>query len=170
MEEWRDVAGFEGLYEVSNLGNVRSVHKPDGRRGRLLKPNRLRQGYLQVTLYLDGKPHWRKVHRLVGFAFIDNPFGKPDINHKNGIKHDNRAENLEWVTKSENGLHAFRVLKIQPNRPGLGKPSHRRKLTSDQIREIRKDPRTCSAIAKDYGVVQQTISNIKLGYFYKEIV
>ena len=174
METWRPVVDFEEYYEVSDRGRVRSLDRTlrDGRVkiGRVLKPNRLKDGYEQVSLCVDGRVNFMKVHRLVAMAFIQNEENKTDVNHRNGIKHDNRLENLEWVTKSENMKHAYTFLKIPPNRPWLGKKSIRRKLTDEQIRAIRSDKRTRTDIAKDYGVVMQTISNIKLGYYYKEIV
>lgn len=102
MEEiWKDVIGYEGLYKVSNLGNVMNL-----KRNKILKL-RKRMGYNSVILYKNNEPKSQRVHRLVGFAFIPNPFNKPQINHKNGIKDDNRVENLEWVTLSENRQHAY---------------------------------------------------------------
>ena len=179
-EKWKPVKGFKGLYEVSNLGNVKSLtrevycpatknHKAFTyiKKGRILKPDKLKDGYCQVYLFKNGKGVFRKVHRLVAEAFIPNPKKKPQVNHINGIKHDNRAENLEWVTVSENTFHAYRVLKIPPSKGSLGKPSKYRKLTDEQVEAIRNDPRSQAAIAKDYGVVHQTISNIKLGISYK---
>lgn len=103
-EEWRDLPGYEGLYLVSNKGRMQNAD------GHLLKPFRARDGYMVATLYKAGVKKREGVHRLVGYAFIPNPENKPEINHKNGIRHDNRAENLEWVTTSENNLHRRRVL------------------------------------------------------------
>lgn len=171
MELWNKVAGYNNCYLVSNLGNVKSITRTDCRgrfrRGRILKPNRLKDGYEQVGLYVNGKCKYVKVHRLVAEAFVDNPDAKPEVNHKNGIRHDNRADNLEWVTKSENLRHSFRVLGRVHSKPSLGKRSSRRKLTTEQVSHILLDNRSQSQIAMDYGVVQQTISNIKNGVFYR---
>lgn len=112
MEEWRDVQGYEGLYQVSDQGRVRNV-----RRGRILKPHIVGAGYAQTTLSDRGSRRYLLIHRLVAQAFIPNPESKPQINHKNGIKTDNRVENLEWCTLSENLLHRHRVLHQQGGCP-----------------------------------------------------
>ena len=104
LEEWRDLPGYEGLYQASNLGQIR------GPRGTVNKPFKNRDGYLVATLYNGRKKSRTGAHRLVAMAFIPNPDNKPQINHKNGIRTDNRPENLEWVTCSENNLHRRRVL------------------------------------------------------------
>jgi hypothetical protein len=102
---WLPVPGFEGLYEVSDQGRVRSV-----RRRRQLHPSKKTTGYLQVTLAVEGVSHYLSVHRIVAMAFLPNPENKPQVNHKNGNKTDNRVANLEWMTNSENQRHRFEVL------------------------------------------------------------
>lgn len=104
-EIWRDIPGYEGLYQVSNLGNVLSV-----RSGGLLRPCRNGCGYRKVTLFRPDRKKQHAIHRLVAAAFIPNPESKPHINHINGDKTDNRSENLEWATENENMLHCRRVL------------------------------------------------------------
>ncbi len=103
-EKWRDIQGFEGAYQVSSLGNVRSLERHVNTwnayktlKTQFLKPCK-RNGYLYVSL--QRKQY--AVHRLVAEAFIPNPENKPQVNHKNENKSDNRAENLEWVTAKEN--------------------------------------------------------------------
>jgi hypothetical protein len=81
-----------------------------------------KEGYEFVRLHKDGKRHGKKVHRLIALAFLPNPEKKRTINHKNGIKTDNRLENLEWATHSENTLHAYRVLKREVYPPDPSKP------------------------------------------------
>lgn len=124
MEVWRDVRGYEGLYQVSSLGRVRSLDRTihgvrcgrswsSMRSGREMCPNTDKDGYKTIKLCKEGRVSRWLVHRLVALAFIPNPDGKPQINHINGDKADNRVENLEWTTNSENTMHKFRVLKCR---------------------------------------------------------
>ena len=94
-------------YEVSNLGRVRNAHTE-----RVLRPRKRRTGYLQVALYYKGKDKECDVHNLVATAFVEGWREGLEVNHKNGVKTDNRAENLEWVTASENRQHASDVLLV----------------------------------------------------------
>ena len=114
-EEWRDVVGYEGLYQVSDQGRVKSlerkVPKWDGERTvkeRILKPAVKPTGYVEVNLYTGGKQKALTVHRLVCQAFHENPDNKPEVNHINEDKTDNRACNLEWSTRIENCNHGTR--------------------------------------------------------------
>lgn len=101
-EIWKPIVGFEKLYTVSSLGKIRGT--------KILAPGDNGRGYFYVFLSKNGKEKRFYVHRLVAKTFLPNPENKPYVNHKNGIRNDNRVENLEWVTQSENELHKYKTL------------------------------------------------------------
>lgn len=107
----KDIVGYEGLYIIDNLGNVVSLPKHQGRRihnkYRILKPKLNRAGYLEICLSKDRKEKTFLLHRLLAKHFIPNPENLENVNHINGIKTDNRLENLEWCSKQQNTKHAF---------------------------------------------------------------
>lgn len=129
MEEWRDIADYEGFYQVSNTGKVRSIEHHD-RFGRLypqveLMPATGRNGYLMLHLKAGGHRKMVLIHRLVARAFIPNPKDYTDVNHIDGDKTNNDVSNLEWCTHSYNQCHAYAT--------GLNHGS--RKLGVDVIRD-----------------------------------
>lgn len=143
-EEWRAVVGYESYYEVSDLGRVRSL-----RTGKLRRATPTDWGYLHLSLSIEGNPkHW-KVHRLVAMAFIPLIDGKTHVNHKNGDKLDNRAVNLEWMTKRENEEHAGRLGRHH----AATNPNRGWKLTPDNVVDIRRRfnaGERAMQIARDY--------------------
>ena len=112
-EVWKDVLGYEGLYKVSNKGNVFSVGRvsSQGKKcgGLTLNPRNVGAGYLQVSLYKNGKMKGEYVHRLVAEAFIPNPESLPQINHIDEVKVNNELSNLEWCTREYNNNYGTRV-------------------------------------------------------------
>ena len=124
IEEWRDIAGFEGLYQVSNLGRVKSLSRQRKGRGKgfrttptkIIKPIRI-GNYLGMCLCNCSKPTKRYLHRLVAETFIPKLENRNEINHIDGNKHNNFLGNLEWCTHSENNLHAFRIGLHKPTLP-----------------------------------------------------
>lgn len=157
-EIWKDIKGYEGLYQVSSYGRVKSFYG----RTDFLKPGEDQKEYLRVALTKNKNTKTHKVHRLVAQAFIPNPENKPQINHKNGIKSDNRVENLEWVTQSENQKHAFKNNLISRK----GYKNSQAKFTPEEVEYIRKAyiPRSkefgTHALARKFNVHRKTISRI----------
>lgn len=126
VEIWKDIKGYEGRYKVSNLGNVKSLL---GKKERILKSLNHTEGYYKVILYKENIAKNKCIHRLVAEAFIDNPQNKKDINHKDGNKHNNNVSNLEWCTRKENVIHAWKL--------GLAKVTIRQKENYKRMVKIR---------------------------------
>lgn len=170
-EEWRDVAGFDGLYQVSNLGRVRSCDRFSSRpvsrkrflRGKILKLILHGKGYFVVNLFASFGRTTKEVHRLVAESFLgDRPKGF-HVNHIDGNKLNNCAENLEYCSPKENTQHAFRLGLCDTR---IGNNHHGAKLKDADIPVIRDrlaNGHTQRSIAKDYGVTQSSIGDIKVG-------
>lgn len=123
-EEWRSIRGYEGRYEVSSLGRVRSLPRKYCPAARILRERLNKCGYVGAALYSESGPRTFLVHRLVCLAFLgDPPSDRPDVNHIDGDKRNNALENLEWTNDRLNHAHAIRVLgvKRRGGRPWLGK-------------------------------------------------
>ena len=164
---------YEGLYEVSNTGKVRSLDKYD-RCGRFKKGIVLSNcdngnGYMVVYLKRDTKRKTKCVHRLVAEVFIDNPNNLPEVNHIDGNKQNNHVDNLEWCTTSENIKHAYR---IGLNYPRKGVENINAKLTEDDVRYIRKNHKRYdpeygyAALARRFGVSETVIKYVAWGRKY----
>jgi hypothetical protein len=156
-EIWKDIKGYEGLYQVSNFGNVKTLSRfKNGymTKTRLLKHTPYTNGYYMVTLVNGINRKKISIHRLVAQAFISNPDNKPEVNHFNGIKTDNRVENLEWCTHIENQKHAsINSLYL------IGEKHPNSILTQKDVNEIRKigKNKTLHELGKLYGVTYSTI-------------
>jgi hypothetical protein len=158
VEVWKDIKGFEGLYMVSNIGNVKRLVSERVFLERLIGRSVDRYGYVKRVLCKHGKMYHFTEHRLVATAFIENPENKSTINHINGIKTDNRVENLEWNTNLENKQHA-----ISTGLTDLKGTNHPRcKLSEKDVLEIREIgfTQTRTALSKKYGVSRNSILGI----------
>lgn len=115
-EIWKDIEGFEGLYQVSNMGRVRSLDRTDKngqfRKGRVLADKHNNRGYHLVSLCRDGDTKYRLIHRLVAIAFLDNPNNLPEVNHKDENKANNSVSNLEWCTRPYNMTYGTRIKRV----------------------------------------------------------
>lgn len=165
MEIWKDIEGYEGLYQVSNLGRVkalkRKIKKSDGStqiyRERILKYDKS-ISYLRIKLCKNGIETKYLIHRLVAETFIDNPDNKPQVNHIDGIKTNNCVQNLEWCTAKENVIHSVNS--------GL---KSKIKLNEKQILEIRESKELQTKLAEVYNVSIATINDIKHRRTWKHI-
>jgi hypothetical protein len=157
MEVWGDIPGFEGLYQVSNLGQVRSLHYG---KTRILKTSPNNDGYLGLDLFKNGKRTCRRVHKIVAIVFVKNTDNLSEINHINGNKLDNRASNLEWCTRSHNLKHAF----SSKLRTSKGEANARALLTETDVAEIRHRYEaglaTYRSLAREFGVSKSTIGAV----------
>jgi hypothetical protein len=177
MEVWKDLIEFGGVYQVSDLGRIKSLARySNSKAKRYIKEKMLKQslnnrgkGYYYVCL-ADLKNHY--VHRLVAKAFIKNEFNKPCINHIDGEPQNNRVENLEWCTHKENIQHAIQMgLTTFKEDVYKGENNPKAKLKKHDIIEIRSFPRTFTNvfIGKLYKVSDKTISAIRLRRYWKHI-
>jgi hypothetical protein len=177
-EIFKDIKGYEGFYQISNLGRVkrldRKVKHMGGYRilkGRFLNPHLGKIGYYSIDLRINNQREKCTIHRLLAIHFISNPENKPQVNHINGIKSDNRLCNLEWVTCSENGKHAY-LIKLRAPIKLIGEKNPLSKLTENQVIDIKnrlKKGESGASIGRIYGVGRDTISLIKQNKNWKHL-
>lgn len=166
--EWRSIPGYEGLYEVSNDGQVKRLGgTPKCHHERNLRPSN-RHGYPTVALCKNGKPNSFEVHRLVTRAFIGKQ-GNLWVNHKNGNKTDNRLENLEYLTPGENTKHAY-VIGMQPSRKGEG--NGRSKWSGELVilvRKLAESGVSRKEICRRFGVSKTWLQNVITNQLWSHI-
>ena len=158
IEEWKDIPGFDGGYQISNLGNVRSCLNCHRGKKFVYKPRRLsftKDGYIKVRLLYAkrGIDCCYKVHRLVAEAFVSNPYNKETVNHIDGDKTNNSFDNLEWADRSEQLVHAY---SHGLRKAKKGSENSQSKLTEEQVNEIRSLYRKGSRV----------YSSVKLGKMF----
>ena len=167
-EIWKDIVGYENIYQVSNLGRVKSFHRG---KIKILHLTFKDTGYVHVKLFKNFSRKTIGVHRLVAQAFIPNPNNLPVVNHINNNHSDNRVENLEWTTVSENTKHAYKIGAIKVKK---GENAPNAKLSDNQAEYIRQVYKPLDkefggrALAKKFNVTPSTISDIAKGRTRKQ--
>lgn len=170
MTIWKDIKGYEGRYQVSSCGQIKTVDRKVKCRGgymRMEQSTLLQQatqwtGHKTVCLYKDSKMKCFRVHRLVAIAFLDNPHNLPVINHIDSNPANNNVSNLEWCTQSHNCLHAWQNTRTDCNL---------KKLTTEQVKEIRAtaSKNNYKELALKFKVTEMSIRNIHLRRTWKNV-
>lgn len=150
-EEWRDVVGYEGIYFISNFGRLKRVYKMGGER--LLKFHHDKDGYLFTIISVKQNKSNKKQHRLIAEAFIPNPENKPEIDHINGVKSDNRIKNLQWCNRIENRNNPISKERYSKARKGM-----HINIPDKCLLNLRRDTRECVQI--DNGVIIREFDSI----------
>lgn len=159
------IQGYEN-YEIDELGQIWSLPKKTRKGIRMIKPlKHPKTGYMYVDLCMDGKIKKFTVHRLVALNLIPNPENKEQVNHINGDKTDNRVENLEWVTRSENQKHSI----LKGLRTAKGVKNSQSKLSEKDVLLIRNSKEKGSVLAKKLNISQSTICDIQKNRSWKHI-
>ena len=175
MEEWKDIDGFDGFYQVSNTGKIRSKGASNGMkdgRWHLRSLSLNHDGYFKVRLAKGGKDITQRVHTLVAQAFIPNPNNYETVNHIDGNKTNNNVENLEWADRHQQLYHAY---KMNLKKPMQGKLNANAKLSDDDVRYIREHYKRRStefgtvALGRMFGVSNRVIGLVVAGKSYKNV-
>lgn len=164
MENWKPVPGWEGIYEVSDLGRLRRIVGGTGTKpGRVMNPAVGSNGYVLAHFRYKGRQHSRTLHGLVAEAFIGPRPSKFEVNHIDGDKTNNRAANLEYVSRRDNLIHSYKYLgRSRNSKPG--QENHKAKLTEGDVLAIRSryaaGGETHQSLADEYGVHQTVIGQL----------
>ena len=167
-EIWRDIKGFEGHYQISNYGRVKSFYKS---KVKILKPYVAPNGYLLISLQNGNKDKKLTVHRLVAETFIPNPYNLPEVDHKFGNKFDNYVENLEWVSSAENVSRAIELglIKAKAEDNPSAKISNEVAKYCRSVYICRDKEFGASALAKKFGISRESMWRIVTGKSYKSV-
>lgn len=170
-EIWKWISGYEGLYQVSNYGRIKTFPRHSRYKEIMIRRPALGTGgYLQVGLHKNGISKTFDIHRLVAQTFIPNPLNLPEVNHKFGNKFDNYVENLEWCTDTENKQHALKTGLIR-----AGADRNEAKLTAEQVRWVRANYKPydpifgATALARKFNVSPKTIMHVVNRKTYKNV-
>jgi len=170
MEIWKEIKEYEGIYEASNTGLIRSIDRESKhniaittfvRKGKLLNSTPKKSGYLRVFLSKNNKVKTFYVHRLVAECFLEKTNNKNQVNHLNGIKSDNRIENLEWCTKTENIKHGFDTGLLNCGEKSIFSKLNEEKVL--QIVDLRKKGYKLIELSEKFDVTKMTIMRILNG-------
>lgn len=138
IEIWKDIPGYERLYQVSNLGNVRSLNYRRSGKSKLLKQGTDKKGYKQVGLWKNSKRKHYSVHRLVAIAFLPNPNNLPQVNHKDENKANNNIDNLEWCDAKYNNNYGTRNERTSESHKGKKGCWYEKQLSEEHKKKISK--------------------------------
>lgn len=160
---------YEGLYWINKKGQILTKNWKNTGREAILKPAKDKKGYLRFGLQKNGKLYTEKAHRLVAIQYLDNPLHKTQVNHINGIKDDNRLENLEWVTCHENVIHGIKIGKINIFNNKNSSSSLLKEEDIINIRTLKEKGMDNSQIAKQYNVSTTKIRDINRKRSWKHL-
>jgi len=158
-EIWENVVGYDGLFKVSSLGNI--VKLKDNNIDYYITKRISKHGYCIATFNFNNKTKQVLVHRIIAIAFVPNPENKPEVNHKNSIRDDNRIENLEWVTHKENCIHSYKYGLRRPEMKGINKYNEKKKIkvaSRDKLMNIIKTYSSINEASKHTGISNSNIS------------
>jgi hypothetical protein len=180
MEQWKDIPGYEGYYQASTYGNIRSVERKIKRKDgtsqtkkSITKSKRIRKDYHATTLHKESERITYGVHRLIAMTFLPNPFNLPQVNHQDGNKLNNHLDNLEWSTGSDNIKHAIET-GLRPNNLYQGEKNGMSVLTEEIVRKIimmlPDRSMRVSDIASKFGVRHTAVSRINTGKRWSHVM
>jgi hypothetical protein len=163
-EIWKDVLGYEGMYQVSNWGRVKSLKRKHAKFEGLRKLALTPDGYLFTSFSVNDRCVLKRIHRLVASAFISNPNGCSEVNHIDGDKQNNCAENLEWVSHSENMAHASKMHLLKGCK---GTDNTKAKLNNEAAIAIYNSVDPTRVLSEKFGVSYSAIQRIRNGKYWK---